>query len=468
MRLHWLLLLIATTWASTHAGVPGRNASPHRAAKAGHGVARKLSPASHRRAPAAPLCDEEVGCHWSFPVQLRNCRFLTDDSLYNEGIESPAGQPVSLNGSFLGSDEPAYETGTAAPADTTKDSLITAVAIEPLVDFGATLSCTTRDTSIEIHNVGTDTFRIVHAVLVDASGQFALIGVGEHMTRIVPGASFQLFLRAAPFRPGDVSAHVELTLAPTASAETVVTTRLHCSAFALEAGIRAASVTVSSADTVLYPVELDRPLDDAFVTELTAEVTYDPQEVTITASGADAISTAGTLCSRWKTIVLEETVGRIVVRLVNTVAEPRSLHGSGTLFRIPLWLHAGRSTGSSICARVAVPDTPCVSLTNLCGGVTRSPDDFVTGGADAHWIGAAVDQAGTAITLRFALAEAGSARLEVYSVDGRLVRVLVDGPFDLAGHAVVWNVGDVPVGLYFYRLVVGGTSLSGPIMVWHR
>jgi flagellar hook assembly protein FlgD len=56
-------------------------------------------------------------------------------------------------------------------------------------------------------------------------------------------------------------------------------------------------------------------------------------------------------------------------------------------------------------------------------------------------------------------AEPGHARVQVYSLDGKLVRTLVDAHHDQARtYGVTWNGRDasgrsLPSGLYFYRLV---------------
>jgi len=58
--------------------------------------------------------------------------------------------------------------------------------------------------------------------------------------------------------------------------------------------------------------------------------------------------------------------------------------------------------------------------------------------------------------LAFTLPAAGHAELRVYGVDGRLVRVLVSGPFAAGAHGVTWDGRDgggapAPPGLYFVR-----------------
>jgi hypothetical protein len=64
-------------------------------------------------------------------------------------------------------------------------------------------------------------------------------------------------------------------------------------------------------------------------------------------------------------------------------------------------------------------------------------------------------------TIRFELPGAGQARLAVYDVAGRLVRLFVDGELAAGGHEVAWDGRDssgraMPSGSYLARLVAGG------------
>lgn len=66
-------------------------------------------------------------------------------------------------------------------------------------------------------------------------------------------------------------------------------------------------------------------------------------------------------------------------------------------------------------------------------------------------------------TIQFELAEAGLARLAVYDVRGRLIRVLVDEPRQAGVQTVAWDGTDargngVASGVYFARLVAGGAG----------
>ncbi len=68
-------------------------------------------------------------------------------------------------------------------------------------------------------------------------------------------------------------------------------------------------------------------------------------------------------------------------------------------------------------------------------------------------------------TVSFALPAAGHARLAVYSVSGRLVARLLDGPRAAGAHAVTWDGRDsqgraCPAGVYFCRLEAGGRQAT--------
>ena len=68
-------------------------------------------------------------------------------------------------------------------------------------------------------------------------------------------------------------------------------------------------------------------------------------------------------------------------------------------------------------------------------------------------------------TIRFELAEAGRARLRVYSAQGGLVRTLVDERLEAKGYRVVWDGKDdrglaAASGVYFYKLEEGTRSLT--------
>jgi len=68
-------------------------------------------------------------------------------------------------------------------------------------------------------------------------------------------------------------------------------------------------------------------------------------------------------------------------------------------------------------------------------------------------------------TLAFELPQARRVSVFVHSVDGRLVRKLVDRDYGVGRHTIFWDAKDddgrtVPSGMYFVRLVAGAFSAS--------
>lgn len=63
-------------------------------------------------------------------------------------------------------------------------------------------------------------------------------------------------------------------------------------------------------------------------------------------------------------------------------------------------------------------------------------------------------------TIRFEVPEAGPVRLVVYDVLGREVTVPAEGVLPAGAHQVTFTAGDLPSGLYFYRLTTAGGSFS--------
>jgi len=74
-------------------------------------------------------------------------------------------------------------------------------------------------------------------------------------------------------------------------------------------------------------------------------------------------------------------------------------------------------------------------------------------------------------TIEFALARPEGARLDIFTVDGRLVRTLVDRDLAAGPHTAIWNGVDhrgraVASGTYFYRLTTGsGFSEAGRMVL---
>lgn len=75
----------------------------------------------------------------------------------------------------------------------------------------------------------------------------------------------------------------------------------------------------------------------------------------------------------------------------------------------------------------------------------------------------------SATTLRFALAQAGRVRVEIFDASGRLVRRLFDGDAAEGAHAVAWDGADgsgrqARSGAFLYRVIDGARTRSGIVV----
>jgi hypothetical protein len=61
-------------------------------------------------------------------------------------------------------------------------------------------------------------------------------------------------------------------------------------------------------------------------------------------------------------------------------------------------------------------------------------------------------------TIRFALAEPGQVRMNVYDVEGREVMTVVDGAMAAGPHELLLDADDLASGVYFYRINSGRFS----------
>jgi hypothetical protein len=72
--------------------------------------------------------------------------------------------------------------------------------------------------------------------------------------------------------------------------------------------------------------------------------------------------------------------------------------------------------------------------------------------------------------IAFSLREAGQVRVEVFSVGGQLVRVLLNDNFDAGEHTLRWDGtdrtgGPVASGAYFCRIVSGAGGDAKPLLL---
>ena len=68
-------------------------------------------------------------------------------------------------------------------------------------------------------------------------------------------------------------------------------------------------------------------------------------------------------------------------------------------------------------------------------------------------------------TIRFSLPSQTYVTLKVFDILGREVTTLVDGELNLGEHSVVYNVEDLPSGVYYYRLQAGNFAQQKKMMI---
>jgi hypothetical protein len=61
-------------------------------------------------------------------------------------------------------------------------------------------------------------------------------------------------------------------------------------------------------------------------------------------------------------------------------------------------------------------------------------------------------------TIEYTLPQEANAIIEIYDILGRKVETLVSGKQQAGSHSIVWDAGDTPSGIYFYRIEAGEYS----------
>ena len=68
-------------------------------------------------------------------------------------------------------------------------------------------------------------------------------------------------------------------------------------------------------------------------------------------------------------------------------------------------------------------------------------------------------------TIEFSLTSASYVLLTVFDVQGRLVETLVDGKYQAGDHRVNWNAGDMPSGVYLYKIKTDDRSVTNRMLL---
>jgi len=125
----------------------------------------------------------------------------------------------------------------------------------------------------------------------------------------------------------------------------------------------------------------------------------------------------------------------------------------------------GRSTDGTFTNDVAMGQTASESSSDSLffggGGFFGGGDEWITGTEEtAELIPLEFELSqnypnpfNPTTTIGFSLPEASDVRIEVYNILGQRVGVLLDEFRDAGYHSVIWDAGNVPSGVYFYRII---------------
>lgn len=139
-------------------------------------------------------------------------------------------------------------------------------------------------------------------------------------------------------------------------------------------------------------------------------------------------------------------------------------------FQIPANAVSGQDYALTLSSLLCNEGNPAVKLVNGLLRV-RNTLDVANDGPLAFALAPAQPNPAPGRTLlRFTLPAAGRVRLEVFGVDGRLVRTLVDATLDAGPHEAPWDGRDaagaaVAPGLYLSRLSMAGRALARRVVV---
>jgi hypothetical protein len=69
------------------------------------------------------------------------------------------------------------------------------------------------------------------------------------------------------------------------------------------------------------------------------------------------------------------------------------------------------------------------------------------------------------VTFKIRLQDPAKVNLTVFNSLGQVIATILDDPFDIGYHQIIWNAEGLKPGMYFYRLRTGSRSFTGKIVV---
>ncbi|MHB1050883.1 MAG: T9SS type A sorting domain-containing protein [Bacteroidota bacterium] len=151
-------------------------------------------------------------------------------------------------------------------------------------------------------------------------------------------------------------------------------------------------------------------------------------------------------------------------------APPSGYNGTGTLpadYYAKMWQHSQRYTRSLIQqATIVLANLWYTSFVNSGllnqTNVRKDPHQIP---AEFHLRQNYPNPFNPATKIEFDIPQQVHTTLEIFSVDGKLVEVLVNAPLEKGSYSAEWDAHHAPSGLYFYRLTAGNFSATKKLVI---
>lgn len=206
------------------------------------------------------------------------------------------------------------------------------------------------------------------------------------------------------------------------------------------------------------------------VNEVTLDVAYNPTVAYFDTKRwyAELGSSQGTWTFAGEPEFLEKNLVRLTLRPTNGTAIPVD----GTVFpAIPFRGFLGNQALDTFRVAMRTADSACTlptattlpySIEQICGLQTRLIEvvGYLPGLQASR-----PNPASSSVEIDFTLPFDGTATLELFSLDGKIIRRIIDGSMKSGDHTVTVDVNDLPNGVYYYRLEYGTFVASEPLII---
>lgn len=215
------------------------------------------------------------------------------------------------------------------------------------------------------------------------------------------------------------------------------------------------------------PVLVTGGIPTTDIESLTIELEYDPSVMSLGSEAIEGLLT-GTILEGWTVVPQELRPGLARILFLAPAGQP--LEGFGSLLTFEGRLFLGEHEGTELNLSV-ISNSNCfefrtepgrVRLDSVCGLnfrlIERSLLKYIPPRAFPN-------PAADMVTFEFGLGLNGPTVLEVTDISGNRVGLIVDADLGPGTYSVSWDVGDIPSGVYWYRLRSGDWSRTGRVTV---